>query len=559
MTDSASKRPMNWEDYEYGRSPRQGSTGSLGSHVQFDAPPTPTGVSDRLQVPRSSGDGENAGETLRRRRFVSTFDVRMTPRVLTLLLNPRSSLSMRINSLAHAGGPNSLENFARSWSRAAGFAEIPQSRPSFITSELGEESIGSKRSAQTPSPVEARSLLRQQFERAGSSPETAIDDGPSSSRVDEEAQRSQDGDHSSPHGSSRFSDSGPLLASPFASSYGGVYGSFTSRANEPSIRQANTLYHEQHIEGKPRQDPEQEPLIIKVIEQEDGKKLHVIVGRSTLPQTVFNSVNVLIGVGLLSLPLGIKQAGWLIGMAFLFLAAIVTKYTARLLAKCLDLDPALVTFSDIAWKAFGSKVRIAVGFLFSIELLATCVALVVLFADSLNAIIPGMGITEYKILCAIILIPLSFFPLRYLSFTSVLGIMSCLGIVTLIFVDGIIKPHTPGSLREPAAASIFPGRWSDLPLSFGLLMSPWGGHSVFPNIYRDMRHPRKYPRAVNYTYVFTYLLDVAIAVAGYLMFGRQIHDEVTSNILLTVGYPPAISIAIVVFIAIIPITKVPLK
>lgn len=26
---------------------------------------------------------------------------------------------------------------------------------------------------------------------------------------------------------------------------------------------------------------------------------------------------------------------------------------------------------------------------------------------------------------------------------------------------------------------------------------------MFPNIYRDMRHPKKYPRAVNYTYIFT--------------------------------------------------------
>ena len=106
--------------------------------------------------------------------------------------------------------------------------------------------------------------------------------------------------------------------------------------------------------------------------------------------------------------------------------------------------------------------------------------------------------------------------------------------------------------------------------------APWGGHSVFPNIYRDMRHPKKYTRAVNYTYIFTvltsfevliyqlltipqYLLDVLIAIAGFAMFGQRVRDEVTSNILLTDGYPPAISVCIVIFIAIIPITKIPLK
>ena len=50
-----------------------------------------------------------------------------------------------------------------------------------------------------------------------------------------------------------------------------------------------------------------------------------------------------------------------------------------------------------------------------------------------------------------------------------------------------------------------------------------------------------------------------MAVVGLLMFGDQVRDEVTSNIVLTSGYPHAISVCIVVFIAIVPLTKVPLK
>jgi solute carrier family 32 (vesicular inhibitory amino acid transporter) len=90
-------------------------------------------------------------------------------------------------------------------------------------------------------------------------------------------------------------------------------------------------------------------------------------------------------------------------------------------------------------------------------------------------------------------------------------------------------------------------------------MSPWGGHSVFPNIYRDMRHPYKYHRGVNITYFFTYFLDLGMAVIGILMFGDAVRDEITSNILLTPGYPKGISVFIVCCIAIIPLTKVPLN
>lgn len=69
---------------------------------------------------------------------------------------------------------------------------------------------------------------------------------------------------------------------------------------------------------------------------------------------------------------------------------------------------------------------------------------------------------------------------------------------------------------------LFPKDWRTVPLGLSLLMgtffsfdamwfsectltdatAPWGGHACFPQIYRDMRHPHKYTRGVNYTYVF---------------------------------------------------------
>jgi vesicular inhibitory amino acid transporter len=82
---------------------------------------------------------------------------------------------------------------------------------------------------------------------------------------------------------------------------------------------------------------------------------------------------------------------------------------------------------------------------------------------------------------------------------------------------------------------------------------------VLPAIYRDMRHPVKYYRAVDTTFGFTFLLDLGMAIIGLLMFGDDVRDEITSNILLTSGYPQAMSILIVICIAIIPITKLPLN
>lgn len=46
-------------------------------------------------------------------------------------------------------------------------------------------------------------------------------------------------------------------------------------------------------------------------------------------------------------------------------------------------------------------------------------------------------------------------------------------VVLILIFDGLIKPTAPGSLIEPAKTYLFPANWLTLPLSFGLLMSPW--------------------------------------------------------------------------------------
>ena len=107
-------------------------------------------------------------------------------------------------------------------------------------------------------------------------------------------------------------------------------------------------------------------------------------------------------------------------------SALITNYTGKLLARCLDKSPnqSLVTYSDIAYIAYGHKSRICVSILFSLELMAACVALVVLFSDSLNALFPQIDKLQWKIIAGFVLTPLSFLPLKVLSFSSILGILS---------------------------------------------------------------------------------------------------------------------------------------
>jgi vesicular inhibitory amino acid transporter len=49
------------------------------------------------------------------------------------------------------------------------------------------------------------------------------------------------------------------------------------------------------------------------------------------------------------------------------------------------------------------------------------------------------------------------------------------------------------------------------------------------------------------------------AVVGLLMFGDGVRDEITANILQATGYPRALTFLMCMFIAIIPLTKIPLN
>ncbi|KAI4143951.1 MAG: hypothetical protein LQ341_002774 [Variospora aurantia] len=422
MTAPGSKKPYTWRDYDYGRSsPRQGSTGSSSSRVHFNEPSSAADT-PRIEIPHSSNeDNGDLGDGLRRRRYLVSYPSTSNA-ILTLTTCRRSSISMRINSLAQVGGLNSLENFARSWQRAAAFNELPSRRSAFVVSaEDEEEGIGARRSE--PSPTERRSLLRQQLERQESSSQAIIDDVPSNAASISKQARAGSSDTRG----TDVVDRAPYLASPYASSNGGIYGSLASRVNESSLQHAGKLFDEQQLCGVGEPDKEDEPILIRRVEQEDGKIIEEVIGRSTLPQTILNSVNVLVGVGILSLPLAMRYSGWAFGMTSLLFAALSTRYTARILARCLDRYPLVTHFSELGSAAFGIKTRIAVEILITLELAAACIALVVLFADSLDALIPGWGIVEWKIVCGIVVLPLNFVPLRYLSITSVFGVMCSMG------------------------------------------------------------------------------------------------------------------------------------
>jgi len=52
-------------------------------------------------------------------------------------------------------------------------------------------------------------------------------------------------------------------------------------------------------------------------------------------------------------------------------------------------------------------------------------------------------------------------------------------------------------------------------------------HELTSQVYRDMRHPYKFSKALGVSYSITFLIDASMGVIGYLMFGKYVLEEVS--------------------------------
>jgi len=285
----------------------------------------------------------------------------------------------------------------------------------------------------------------------------------------------------------------------------------------------------------------EQPLLIR--RQDEGEEDTALAqaGTATVLHSVFNVVNLFMGVGLLSLPYATKLGGWM-SLPALGIASMLFAFSAHLIVHCFQkVRGGGQSYAALGERAFGLRGRRLVTFCTLCDMFGGCsICLIVSCKQIEGLILPRLsvwGLTASQLARIIGIsaaLPTVFIrSFRQIASVSMLGIC-CSFMVTLAVVLSaaldINREHSvsPSTQELPSHHNLSPS----LPRSVGIFALSMAGHSALPSFRNSMKRPHMFHFVINVAFSIMLGFNLLVSAIGYWYWGDDVSEIIMQDIAL---------------------------
>jgi len=257
-------------------------------------------------------------------------------------------------------------------------------------------------------------------------------------------------------------------------------------------------------------------------------------GALTLPESIFNLINIIMGVGVISVPYAFKQTGYSVLLLLLVVTGIAQR-TAKWIGSSLELaakstEAKLVAlnardFAFLAQLAFGGRGATFINVVTVFEIWSALVTFMVMNGTNANILWPSLSSALCVTVTCICATFLCFIPDRLFSYLSLMSTAALLAAAVTLVASALMLP----TWDEPPESQSFLFV-DNIPRSVGIIIFCFAGHPCFPAVHSSMREKPKWSRAVNCSFVVAFLYYGMMGFFGYIVFGSKLRQSITENI-----------------------------
>ncbi|XP_057521356.1 amino acid transporter AVT1I-like [Amaranthus tricolor] len=278
---------------------------------------------------------------------------------------------------------------------------------------------------------------------------------------------------------------------------------------------------------------EQFPLLESELEANKDYYANPTQPKTSSTKTLFNGLNALSGVGILSVPYALASGGWL-SLILIFIVAIAAFYTGLLIKRCMEDDPRIKSYPDIGERAFGKIGRTIISTFMCTELYLVVTGFLIMEGDNLHNLFPELsleasgikigGRESFVLIVALIMLPTVYLDdLRSLSYISATGV-----IASFIIIASVVRVATFDGIGFHYKGELVV--WSGIPTAVSLYGFCYCAHPVFPTLYHSMEKKHHFSKILFLCFLLSTICYASMAIIGYLMFGSKVNSQITLNL-----------------------------